>query len=78
MIAALFGRVWGWLLAGLGVFAFLKYRENRAAKEACDEIAAQQQIADATAVTGRAASDDVVRRDGADAARDELRKDWRL
>ena len=77
MIAAIFGRIGGWLLAALGVFAFIKFRERAAAKDATDAIAAQQQIADATAVQERSKVDEIAAAAGRSGNVDWLRANAR-
>lgn len=73
LLTALFGRIWGWIAAALGVLAFLKYRESQARKDERDEIRMQQAAIDLEAERRRRASDEAVRNDGADAARRKLR-----
>jgi hypothetical protein len=72
LFSGILGRIGGWLLAAAGVLAFLKYRDVKAKSEAKQE----QEIANGRAAMDRVRSDETVRSAGADAAREQLRRDW--
>jgi hypothetical protein len=76
IFSGILGRIGGWALFALAALGALWFGRRQAKSEGIAEAKQEQEIANGRAAMDRVRSDETVRSAGADAAREQLRRDW--